>query len=416
MSTLAIVNAQIFDGTGRDVFPGTVLVEGNRISQVMPRAESVVPDGVECLDAAGRFAMPGLIEGHAHPSFLDVSRQQALGEMPPEDHAIDTLLAAQQLLMCGFTSLCSAAAAKIRLDVATRDSINSGRTWGPRLLAASPEITVTGGLGDARQLHQHMDSFGLIADGADAMRAAVRLCLREGVDTIKLNISGDQGVENALADQTVMTDAEIAAATETAHAAGRRVAAHARASESVKRALRHGVDIIYHCDFADEEALDQLEQARDTVFTGPAIGIVIQRLKSLQSDTSVKGAVLRGRLQAVFEASCHAHNEMRKRGVRIVPGGDYGFAVNPQGTNARDLQHFVDHFGFSRSEALVAATRTGGEIMLMPEELGILAPGYLADLIVVDGNPLTDLEVLVGPTHLDLIMLDGKVMHRAATL
>ena len=97
-----------------------------------------------------------------------------------------------------------------------------------------------------------------------------RLCLREGVDTIKLNISGDFGTDSAPAEATVMTDAEVAAGVEAAHTIGRRVAAHARASELVKRALRHGVDMIYHCDYADDEALDLLEAAKDRIFTGPA--------------------------------------------------------------------------------------------------------------------------------------------------
>ena len=115
-----------------------------------------------------------------------------------------------------------------------------------------------------------LESFGVPVDGPDEMLRMVRLCLREGVDTIKLNISGDFGTDSAPADAAVMTDGEIAVAVEATHVIGRRVAAHARASDSVKRAVRHGVDVIYHCDFADEEALDMLEAAKDRVFTGPA--------------------------------------------------------------------------------------------------------------------------------------------------
>lgn len=405
---LLIEHARVWDGSGAAPFPGQVLIEGERIVAVAPAAQAVAAaEGAERLDAGGKFLMPGLVEGHAHLSFVDTPRGTALGELPPEDHALLTMDAARKLLGAGFTSACSAAAAKIRLDVAVRDAIERGHTDGPRLLTASPELTVTGGLGDGRRLHLHQDSFGVAVDGPDEVRRMARLCLREGCDTIKLNISGDYGTESALAETTVMTDAEVAAGVEAAHTIGRRVAAHARASESVKRALRNGVDIIYHCDFADEEALDMLEAAKDRVFTGPAIGIVLARLESLRGDNSWQGQGFLERLKPLYEATCRTHNEMRKRGIRIVIGGDYGFAANPQGTNARDLEHFVTHLGFSASEALQAATRTGGEIMKRGHELGQVKPGFLADLMLVDGDPLQDVRLLQDRKRLALIMKGG---------
>lgn len=405
---LLIEHATVWDGSGAAPFPGQVLIEGERIVAVAPATQAVsAAEGAERIDAGGKFLMPGLVEGHAHLSFVDTPRGTALGELPPEDHALLTMDAARKLLGAGFTSACSAAAAKIRLDVAVRDAIERGLTDGPRLLAASPELTVTGGLGDGRRLHLHQDSFGVAVDGPDEVRRMARLCLREGCDTIKLNISGDYGTESALAETTVMTDAEVAAGVEAAHTIGRRVAAHARASESVKRALRNGVDIIYHCDFADEEALDMLEAAKDRVFTGPAIGIVLARLESLRGDNSWQGQGFLERLKPLYEATCRTHVEMRKRGIRIVIGGDYGFAANPQGTNARDLEHFVTHLGFSPSEALQAATRTGGEIMKCGHELGQVRPDFLADLLLVDGDPLKDVRVLQDRKRLAMIMKGG---------
>jgi imidazolonepropionase-like amidohydrolase len=404
---LLIEHASVWDGSGAPPFPGQVLIENERILTVALQSESLDADGAERLDARGKFLMPGLVEGHAHLSFVDTPRGTALGELPPEDHALLTMDAARKLLGAGFTSACSAAAAKIRLDVAVRDAIERGLTDGPRLLAASPELTVTGGLGDGRRLHLHQDSFGVAVDGPDEVRRMARLCLREGCDTIKLNISGDYGTESALAEATVMTDAEVAAGVEAAHTIGRRVAAHARASDSVKRALRNGVDIIYHCDYADEEALDMLEAAKDHVFTGPAIGIVLARLESLRGDNSWQGQGFLERLKPLYEATCRTHHEMRKRGIRIVIGGDYGFAANPQGTNARDLEHFVTHFGFSPGEALQAATRTGGEIMKRGHELGQIRPGFLADLLLVDGDPLQDVKVLQDNKRFAFVMKGG---------
>jgi imidazolonepropionase-like amidohydrolase len=204
-----------------------------------------------------------------------------------------------------------------------------------------------------------------------------------------------------------MTDAEIEAAVEATHVIGRRVAAHARASESVKRAVRHGVDIIYHCDYADEEALDLLEAAKDRVFTGPAFGLIVNRLEALRGDNSPQGRLYLERLKPLYEASVRTHGEMRRRGIRIVVGGDYGFAINPQGTNARDLEHFVTHYGFTASEALQAATRIGGQIMQRGHELGLIQPGYLADLLLVDGDPLKDVRVLQEKKRFAFVMKDG---------
>jgi imidazolonepropionase-like amidohydrolase len=405
---LLIDGAMVWDGTGAAPVAAKVLVEGERIAAVAPQAETLAAaQGAERIDGTGKFLMPGLIEGHAHLSFVNVSRGTQLGELPPEDHTLMTMDAARQVLAAGFTGACSAASAKVRLDVAVRDAIDSGLIDGPRLLAASPEMTVTGGLGDGRRLHLHQESFGIAVDGADEMRRTVRMCLREGVDIIKINISGDPGTNSAPSEAAVMTDAEIEAAVGATHVIGRRVAAHARASDAVKMAVRHGVDIIYHCDYADDEALDMLEAAKDRVFTGPAIGLVVNRMELLRGDNTPQGRVYLERLKPLYEASCRTHADMRKRGIRIVPGGDYGFAVNPQGTNARDFEHFVTHFGFTPSEALQAGTRIGGQILERGHELGMVKPGYLADLLLIDGDPLKDIRVLQDNKRFAFIMKGG---------
>lgn len=404
---LLVDGAMVWDGSGSKPFPAKVLIEGERIAAVAPRAEPLAADGAERIDAAGKFLMPGMVEGHSHLSFVDVARGTSLGEIPPEDHTLMAMDAARKLLAAGFTSACSAAAAKIRIDVAIRDAIEGGMIDGPRLLAASPELTVTGGLGDGRRYHLFQQSFGIAVDGADEVRRTARLCLREGVDTIKINISGDPGTESAPSEAAVMTDAEVEAAVEAAHVIGRRVAAHARASDSVKRAVRHGVDIIYHCDYADEEALDLLEAAKDRVFTGPAFGLIVSRMDVLRGDNTPQGRIYLDRLKPLYEASVRTHVEMHRRGIPIVIGGDYGFAVNPQGTNARDLEHFVAHFGFTPSDALQAATRIGGRIMRRGHELGLVKPGYLADLLLVDGDPLADVRVLQDRMRFAFIMKGG---------
>ena len=199
-----------------------------------------------------------------------------LNRLPTEEQMLITVRNARTMLDCGYTSAFSGAAAKPRLDVVLRREIEAGREVGPRLLANGPEITVTGGLGDTNQIHlPHYETptFAWVADGPDAIRRVCRVLAREGVDLLKLNLSGDIGTSSYPSEQTPMTDAEVAAAMEVARAANLRVGAHCRSAESVMLALRHGIEIIYHANYADEPALDALEAARDRVFVGPALGI-----------------------------------------------------------------------------------------------------------------------------------------------
>src|SRR5690606_10113808 len=156
--------------------------------------------------------------------------------------------------------------------VVIRNEIEAGRIPGPRLKAASPELTVTGGLGDNRLMHLYRESFGMVVDGPDEMRKAVRMLCREGVDSIKLNLSGDFNQLAARPFEAVMTDAEVAAAVQVARKSGRLVSCHARAADSVKMAMRHGLDVLYHCEYADDEALDLIEAEKDRVFVAPALG------------------------------------------------------------------------------------------------------------------------------------------------
>ncbi len=402
-------NVQVIDGSGTAPFAGDVLVEGNRIKGIS-RTPGVLPTtaGAVVVDGDGATLMPGLVEAHAHPSFANTPSMPALGDIPPEEHTLITMKFVRLLLDHGFTSINCAAAAKPRVDIVIRNAINAGDIPGPRMLAASPEMTVTGGLGDVRLHHMHRETFAVIADGADDFRRWARFFVREGVDTLKINPSGDEGVPGAPAHTTVMTDAEVAAVCDVAHHHDKRVAAHARSADSVKMVLRHGGQIIYHATLADEEALDMLEADKDRVFVAPTIGITWAAYK----ERGTLSAAAARRLDHELEQGCSNMKALQRRGVRVLPGGDYGFAFNPMPRNARDLEHFVRLFGFSPMEAIISATRYGGELMMQGSELGQVKEGYLADLLLVDGDPLHDISFLQDANRLLAIMKDG-VFHKA---
>ncbi len=403
--------ATVWDGTGADAFAADVLVKNGRVARISK--SRIAERDAETIDAGGATLMPGLVEGHAHLSFHKATRNTDLGDIPPEEHVLVTMHNAKTVLDAGFTSAYSAASAKLRLDVVIRNEINAGLIPGPRLRAAGPEITVTGGLGDETRQHQERSSFGMVADGVDAIVRATRVCIREGVDNVKINISGDDFVTPARGDLTVMSEAEVKAAVETAHSYRRRVSCHARATESVKRAVRCGVDVIYHCDAADEEALDMLEAAKDRIFVGPAIGLIYNSLYEADPWGFTHADACRLGLDKCLERSRSVYAELRRRGVRVLVGGDYGFAWVPQGTNARDIEHFVNLFGYGPSEALQCATRVGGEVMGMGHELGLVREGYVADLLLVDGDPVADVRLLQDKTNLHVIMQQGALYKNA---
>ncbi len=412
MTRTLFTNVTILDGATNSPFPGQVLIEGNRIAAVARAGENVAADGAERIDGGGATLMPGLVEAHCHISFANTSDLQSLGDIPPEEHTLLAMKHAKLMLDQGFTSINSAAAAKPRLDVVIRNAINAGDIPGPRMLAATPEMTVSGGLGDVRLWHLHRETFAIVCDGADEFRRVAREMCREGVDTLKINPSGDEFVPWARAQQTVMNEDEVAAVCEVAHQRGKRVAAHARSAESVKMCLRHGVEMIFHATFADAEAIDQLEAAKDRVFVVPTIGITYSTLHEAGQWGITPEVGEQLGLKRELESAMKVMPELKRRGVRVLPGGDYGFAWNPVGRNARDLVHFANLLGFTPSEAITSATKLGGEIMMRGGELGQVKAGYLADLILVDGNPLADLALLQDRNRLLAIVKDGQFHKR----
>lgn len=412
MGTMLIRNVNIIDGSGAPPFSGEVLIRGNRIAEV--KAGSGVEAGeADVVDGGGQTLMPGLIEAHAHISFCDTSSLEALGDIPPEEHTLETMKYAKKMLDQGFTALFSAAAAKPRLDVVIRNAIDKGDIVGPRMRAASPEMTVTGGLGDVRLSHMYRETFAICCDGPDEFRKVSREMCREGVDTLKINPSGDEFIPFARAHLTVMNDAEVEAVCEVGRSRGKLVAAHARSAESVKMCMRHGAQVIYHATLVDEEALDMLEANKDDIFVAPAMGIMYATAHGEGANWGIgKDHPVAIYFMRELEMCIENMKQLKKRGVRVLPGGDYGFAWNPIGNNARDLQHFVKLLDYSPLEAITAATKLAGE--LFGEEIGEVKEGCLADLLLVDGDPSKDVSILQDANRLTGIMKDGA-FHKPPT-
>ena len=414
MSKYLFTHVNVLDCSGDDPYGGEVLVEGNEIVGIAKETGKLPRDGAEVLDGGDDVTlMPGLVESHSHLSIDNVDDLAALGRIPPEEHTLLTMGNARLYLDHGITSCISAASAKPRLDVVIRNAIENGEIPGPRLLAATPWLTVTSGLGDMRTLHMpNVESMALMIDGAEEYRRLTRELIREGVDIIKLVISGDSFVPHAGSETTIMSEEEVAAAAEVAHAHGKRLSAHARSAESVKRCIRNGVKVIYHANYADEEALDMLEENKDWLFVSPNLGFTAIAAHE-GSDWFTEEQVEAMGFREELEVSVEAIRELMKRGVRILGGGDYGFMITPHGQNARDLDHFVKHCGLTNMESILTMTKNGGEAMDMPDRLGQVKEGFLADLLMVKGDPLADTNVLLDKDNLLMVMKDGQIHKRS---
>jgi len=410
MANVLFTNVRILDATGVQPYVGEVLVQGNRIARVGRGPRSLPQSGTTVIDGAGATLMPGMVEAHTHFGWTNSTTLDAIQKLPHEEHTLWAAQVAKQYLDCGWTSCVGAATPKPRLDCVIRNAIDSGQIPGPRYLAASQEITVTGSLGDDMLPHLPFPemSFGQVVDGPNEMRKAVRMFLKYGVDSIKLNLSGDNLVPGADAKTTWMSDEEVAVAAKETKVRGKRLSCHARSSESVKQAMRHGFDIVYHASFADEEALDLLEAQKDRIFVAPGLSVII-RLLNEGEVVGITHQIARNMgYEIELEAAVTSMKAMLKRGIRVLPGGDYGFAWAPHGENAKDLEYFVKYLGMTPMEAIVSCTRWGGQMMMRGKELGEIRDGWLADLLLVDGDPVSNIAVLQDRSKLLAIMKDGQ--------
>jgi imidazolonepropionase-like amidohydrolase len=412
-----IQNATIFDATGAGAFAGDLLVEGNAIAAVTPAGAKPHGPADKVIDGTGLFCMPGMTEGHTHLSFEGVTATENLITPTPEEQVFTAARGARALIEMGFTSAYGASEAKLRLAVAVRNEVNAGRLPGPRIRAGGLEISVTGAMGDESREHNPRVGPSTIVDGVEEVRKAVRLHCREGVDNIKLDVSGDPFYPGTPGYTTPMTFDEIRVAAETAHAYGRKINAHTRSIDGSKHCLRAGVDGLFHCEYSDEELFDMMEEAKDRIFVSPTVGLLHQIMHSDAAGhgltPEIGGYMGIGEL---LENSAKTHTELRKRGIRHLIGGDYGFGWSPQGTQAQDIQHFITYYGYSPEDALICATRNGGLAMREEGDLGTLVAGQLADLILVNGDVLADVSILTDRERIMLVMKDGAIQRIAPSL
>lgn len=211
------------------------------------------------------------------------------------------------------------------------------------------------------------------------------------------------------AQECYFTDEETAACVDEAHKHGKRLCSHARARDSVIMSVRHGIEAIYHASYVDDKGMQMLKEARSKHIVAPAINWLICTLNEAEAFGYPKAAAEKAGYKRELDHAVAGLREMHRRGIVVLPGGDYGFAWTPHGTYARDLEHFVKLLGFTEHEAIIAATAGVAALFMQPHELGKVRADYYADCILVDGDPLEDITVLQDHDKLNVICINGRV-------
>jgi len=409
-ATTVITNGQLIDGTGRPpIAKGALLIENERIRFAGPEAAlPALPNDVCRIDAKGGTIMPGLVEAHFHPTYFNVAALEDLDIKYPVEYV--TLLAsanAKLALDCGYTSARSGGSL-FNIDVWLKKAIENDLVPGPRLAASGREICGAGGLMDWNPDFRKigMEGLVLIINGAEEARAAVRKLVKDGVEWVKTYPTGDAAVPDVNDHHTLcMTFEEMHAVVATAHNHGMKVTGHCRATAGIKNALRAGYDTLEHGTFMDDEALDILLERNV-----PVVPALYFELASVERgpEFGMSQRVIDGHKETL-EGGAESARRILKAGGRLGMGGDYGFAWNPHGDYAKELTFFVKYVGFTPLEVLTCATKTGAEILGRGHEIGTLEPGKLADVLIVDGDVLSDISLLEDRRRFIAVMQGGVV-------
>jgi len=399
--------ARMFDGKSDALtMPGLVVVRDGKIAGV--GANASVPEGAETIDLGDATLLPGFIDAHTHVTMNyreDYTRAMldSLQKQIPE-MALEASVNARVTLLAGFTTVRDVGSGNY-LDAGLRNAINRGVVPGPRMLVAVHAIGATGG---------HCDETGFregalgkergpedgVVNGADEARRAVRLAHKYGATVIKTCATGGVLSLADAVDTPQLTQAELDALVDEAHALRLKTAAHAHGAEGAKRAIRAGIDSIEHGTFLDDEALSLMKQ-KGTYYV-PTLMAVQGLTEQIQKGVAIPPAI-RPKAEAAIARIHQTFQMALAKGVKIGLGTDA--AVYPHGRNAEEFHQMVD-LGMKPVAALKAGTSADAELLGLADKIGTLEAGKLADVVAVPGDPVANIRAT---EHVFFVMKEGVI-------
>jgi imidazolonepropionase-like amidohydrolase len=407
-------NVRIFDGKNTTLSAASnVLVRGNKIEAIS--AQPIAVDrraDTRIIDGGGRTLIPGLIDNHWHAMLIRVTPAQAFGDV-----GYNNLLAgaeATDTLMRGFTTVRDVGGPAFGL----KQAIDEGIVVGPRIYPSGAMITITSGHGDFRQLTDlprtiggmltRMEKIGgaIVADSPDEVRVRAREQLMQGASQVKLTAGGGVSSPFSPIDVTTFTEPELRAAVEAAENWGTYVAAHAFTPKAIRVAIAAGVKCIEHGTLMDEDTAKLIAEK--------GIWLSNQPLPEALRLGFPEGSVQRAKADEVWPGIARSYELAKKYKIKTAWGTDVLFSralAQQQGAILASLTRW-----YTPAEALIMATSTNAELLALsgrrnpyPGKLGVVEQGALADLLLVDGNPLDNINLIADPANFKIIMKDGKI-------
>jgi imidazolonepropionase-like amidohydrolase len=409
--TLVVRNGNLIDGSGAPTARNdAIVIEGNRIKSVGALPPDVALEdrkNVDVMDAAGKWIMPGLIDAHCHMSYgypLIKGEGKGKGTTRPEFSTLKSARSAQKVLRSGVTSI-SVPGGTWFTDVGVRDAIRLGLMEGPRMYVAGRMIVTYGCIEDDEPSWEGTPdhSIGKLCNTADEMVTEVRRQGKHGVNFIKM-------ADSRSGESQMLAKEEIAAVASEARRRNLRVAIHSRGAGSTRAAAEAGVDWIVHADLATDRDLEAVAKAGMPILPTATFLAVVVELGQKIGPEQVQLDI--NRMKRHFDLLGELMHKARKLGIRLLVGTDTGNnSFTPHGElHAKELEIFVTHGGYSPMEAIVAATRDNAYAVGLEGQVGQIAPGQLADLIVLNKDPIADITVLQGGKQLTWVIKDGRIV------
>lgn len=414
MSSTLITGGTIIDCTGAKPKKNTaIFIENGRIAKIGAsdalKAHALKRGTHKTIDAAGMTVMPGLIDAHCHVSYGDIGSVEELDLYTGvEFRAIRAAYNVKKVLRAGVTAMCDPGSTW-NISVAVRDAINCGMIEGPRMASAGRYITTFNAIGSfwPTWMEHPRSSFAVLCNTRDEMITEVRREVKEGVDIVKVAGDGDAVQSHARESEGSLSLDDLRAIAETTHRLGRRCTIHARTGVVAAAAAEAGFDWLIHASYLNDAQLATILRTKTPI--NPTLSLLANAVDwapQLGAPTGMIDAYKR-ELEAAGKCLSKAHKE----GIMMMAGTDSGQGAVPYGEwHARELEHLMNYLGLSAMEALKAGTINAAFATGMQDEIGTLTEGKFADLLVVDGDPLADIQVLQAKARLKVIMKGGEVV------